>query len=413
MAEETDLSGHDRDGKHLNPPFKKLGNIAFSSWKDHRMPEMLWAVLVIGNWERPRALSFFRYIASFVEANPEYSDVTMTGLGKLSPEKRKAFIENAIKWSPDVRELLRAMLVFPRLPGREEWKDVLGEADFGGVGDILAIAISKVLDHHSIEATDCRWIKFLCIIHSGKMSFSSSIGGIHETLRGIFEYPNYGDIDHVRGFIRAGEIGFSGKEQADFSWPNHFWEECQQKTVCIPESTETKFPYNQEEWDKRANYYSKETARVRKSLVTHYFDSIKTTTIDSRFESVFGLAMYSQGLLDEIAIYRLNVSVAGRLLLRSIVESYITLAYLLQKDEEGIWNAYREYGSGQAKLIHLKLKELTKTPFSIDAEMMDRIANEDKWQEFLSINIGHWDDSNLRKIAEDADVKEIYDQYYA
>ncbi len=412
MSKETDLGGHNRDGKYLHPPFKKLENMVFSSWKDHRMPDMLWAVLAIGNWERSRALSFFRYIASFIENNPEYSDITLTGIGKLSPEKRLKFIEHILRWSPDVRELLQTMLIFPKLPGREEWQRAIGEPNLDKAGEIIATAVKEVLWHQSEKATDCRWIKFICLIHSGKIKFSSSIEGINETLKGVFEYPDYGDIAHVRGFVRSGEIGFSGKEQTDISWPNHFWEECYKKTACIPESAEVKFPHSPEEWDKRREHYSKETARVRKSLITHYFDSLKTTAIDSRFETVFGLVLYSQTLLDEIAIFRLNFSVAGRLTLRSIVESYITLAYLLQKDDEAIWNAYREYGSGQAKLVHLKLKELTSVPSSIDAEMMDRIANEDKWQEFTSINIGHWDDSNLRKLAEDVGLKEVYDQYY-
>lgn len=131
-----------------------------------------------------------------------------------------------------------------------------------------------------------------------------------------------------------------------------------------------------------------------------------------RLEAVFGLALYSQALLDEIVISHLNFSVTGRLALRSIVETYITLAYLLKKDDPGTWNAYREYGSGQAKLVHLKFKELGKSPSSINIEAVERIANEDRWLEFVTINIGHWDDSNLRKNAEEASLKDLYDQYY-
>ena len=44
--------------------------------------------------------------------------------------------------------------------------------------------------------------------------------------------------------------------------------------------------------------------------------------------------------------------------------------------------------------------------------MVERIAGEDRWEELVSINIGHWDDSNLRKNAEQANLKEVYDQYY-
>ena len=42
----TDISKHKRDGKTLLPPFRQL-QMSPSSWKDDRMPEMLWAVLLI------------------------------------------------------------------------------------------------------------------------------------------------------------------------------------------------------------------------------------------------------------------------------------------------------------------------------------------------------------------------------
>lgn len=92
---ETPLSGHKQYKKELNPPFLANGlNMTTSSWFDERLPEMLWAVLVIGNLEREDALKFFRYIAKFVEKNQECSDVTLTGIAQLPEEKRKIFIKH-------------------------------------------------------------------------------------------------------------------------------------------------------------------------------------------------------------------------------------------------------------------------------------------------------------------------------
>jgi len=35
------------------------------------------------------------------------------------------------------------------------------------------------------------------------------------------------------------------------------------------------------------------------------------------------------------------------------------------------------------------------------------------WEEFRSINVGHWDGSNLRQLSQTANVKDLYDHYYS
>ena len=52
-------------------------------------------------------------------------------------------------------------------------------------------------------------------------------------------------------------------------------------------------------------------------------------------------------------------------------------------------------------------------PKFIDNKALEELVNEDVWEEFLSINIGHWEKSNLRKMSEEANVKDVYDKYYS
>ncbi|HXK70956.1 MAG TPA: hypothetical protein PK455_06630 [Caldisericia bacterium] len=54
---ESKLSYHKQFKKELKPPLLQI-NLTPSSWVDKRLPEMLWAVLVIGNIERKIALNF-------------------------------------------------------------------------------------------------------------------------------------------------------------------------------------------------------------------------------------------------------------------------------------------------------------------------------------------------------------------
>jgi len=50
-------------------------------------------------------------------------------------------------------------------------------------------------------------------------------------------------------------------------------------------------------------------------------------------------------------------------------------------------------------------------PF-LDEEALHEIANEDTWQEYTNIDVGHWANSTLRKLAQDSGAKDLYDKYY-
>ena len=51
-------------------------------------------------------------------------------------------------------------------------------------------------------------------------------------------------------------------------------------------------------------------------------------------------------------------------------------------------------------------------PDFIDIDVLEMLANEDAWFEKNDITIGNWANLNLRKMAIDAQVKDIYDSYY-
>jgi hypothetical protein len=88
------------------------------------------------------------------------------------------------------------------------------------------------------------------------------------------------------------------------------------------------------------------------------------------------------------------------------------LAYLVKKRDEQLWAAYRSYGGGQAKLAFLKLIEADDLPRYVDLEALKELANEDLWQEYLDIDLGHWANKDLRRLSEEVGVKPVYDKYY-
>ncbi|MCD6587259.1 MAG: hypothetical protein J7K88_01770, partial [Candidatus Fermentibacteraceae bacterium] len=64
----TPISKHTRIGKLLNPPFvNEMGvKLNLSSWMNQRMPEMLWAALILSHVDREYAFAQFRRIFVFI-----------------------------------------------------------------------------------------------------------------------------------------------------------------------------------------------------------------------------------------------------------------------------------------------------------------------------------------------------------
>lgn len=402
----TDISKHKQEGKTLLPPFRQL-QMSPSSWKDDRMPEMLWAVLLIGNIKREETLDIFRKVADLVSKNSELSDITHSGIAAWSKEKRIELVTLLKESHPEAQKILRSLVIFPALPGHSEWKKILGEPENEGViADFLPKGVSATLWHQSQEATDCRWIKFLCEIHGGKLKFSSSIDGIDETLRGVFEYPNYGDLRHVRPFIRASEIVMQMRSKGrQEGWPEKFWKACLQSTLCVP------LPRKEQRKDNiRVNH--DQIHRIRHLLLLHYLKTDESTVIEPRHDAIFGFGFYALRLLDELVTTNLSRGMIGRLALRSCVEAYITLTYLIKKNNEATWNDFRNYGIGKMKLSYLKNRDLKDKPSFIDEAFLKEITNEERWEEFSDIGLGHWTESDLRKMSDEAGCKDIYDAYY-
>jgi len=192
------------------------------------------------NWEyRKRNCSqFFRHITDYVSKNQDYYDVTLTGISRFTEDKRIEFIKTATNWSDKVKTVLRPLLLFPDLPALHDWKRFLDDLVVKDDWQKLSIGVSKTFWHQSEEATYCRWIKLLCEIVVGKIKFSSTIEGINDTIKGVLEYPNYGDLRHIRPIIRASEIGIPmdpKNKNGHSEWSRKFWQYCFEQTECIPE----------------------------------------------------------------------------------------------------------------------------------------------------------------------------------
>ncbi|TSA87782.1 hypothetical protein FNU79_00540 [Deinococcus detaillensis] len=405
------MSSHKRLGKDLVPQLMNNMNVRFSSWMNVRMPEMLWATLLVSTLPREDALKFFRIFAENFSALSEEKrpkDLFISDLASIDYIELERVIRVAIDGVPNASYALRPLLLFPNIPGRAVWESVLSAPDENGPMQIVE-AVSKVLNHQSEEATDCRWIRVVYTMLCGKLMFPESLADL---AREILEYPNWGQMEKVRPSVRAAEITLSqvrehgGLPNEETEWTKHFWEVGFQATPCLVGER----VHQNEEID--VNIFQDEIFRLRTEVSEAFIDTQTTSAIDTRHDGAFGLILYAIDICSEISQPKIHNGTLGRIGLRTVVEIFITLSYLIKLDDPKKWEAYRNYGAGQAKLAFLKLLDVESLPDFVDMEALEDLANEDLWQEFLTIKIGNWDAGNLRKMSEAADEKNIYDSFY-
>src|SRR5688572_7697837 len=117
----TPLKKYRQQGKKLAPPLARL-NMMISSWINDRLPEMLWAILIVEGFEREEALSIFRKTLKFIEGKTDLTGITHSDIAKYPIEFRRQFIEQLLNQDVKLKEVLRPLLLFEKLPALREWK---------------------------------------------------------------------------------------------------------------------------------------------------------------------------------------------------------------------------------------------------------------------------------------------------
>lgn len=398
--EHSGLQDHARKGKLLVPPWRKIENFRPSSWINERLPEMLWAGLLITHCPRDVAIDLFRKVARLIMEHREserIQDVTHSGLSKVSPERLNEILE-LLTATDASKAALRPLLLLRHLPASVHWLNAIGEPPSPSDWHALSISVGKILFHQSQEATDCRWVRILAMLSAGILKIPSE-----ETVKGILYYPEYGDMRKVRPSIRALEISFPVLSE---TWAEMFWSQCLADTPCWPLTS------SQSKQDIQIATKPEIVSTVYRNLVQYALKTASTTTIDAKHDTTFGIALYCLVILQELLRIGASEQVSARLSLRTMVECMITLTYLRNKDQKVLWDSFRVFGAGQAKLTYLKLDEMTEPPKFLDINSIKELANEDMWEEFVEIDLGHWAKSNLRQLSEDSGVKAEYDKYY-
>ncbi|MFV2016506.1 MAG: DUF5677 domain-containing protein, partial [Candidatus Heimdallarchaeota archaeon] len=125
---------------------------------------------------------------------------------------------------------------------------------------------------------------------------------------------------------------------------------------------------------------------------------------------------YALKVFTEINDKSLANSILGRFGIRTIIEVFIMVKYLLKREDEKpkIWEEYKLYGISKYKLVLLKARESNMidetSHFTIN--VVDALVNEIKWEEFIDVDLKYFDKQGIRDKSKDVGEKELYDLFY-
>ena len=128
-AEISRIDQHKHAGKQLEPAWvHRMGNkLTYQSWRYDRLPEMLWASLMLASMGRSEASEEFIRIVQFVqdhERKAELNDLTISGIAELDGQLKKEVIACSTS-DPGTAKALASLKLFEDLPGKEEWDEHL------------------------------------------------------------------------------------------------------------------------------------------------------------------------------------------------------------------------------------------------------------------------------------------------
>ena len=407
MAHST-LSNHKfKKGKFITPWNEFMSEIGReNSWYYGRLPEYLWLSLIIDYYGRENGLKKCNLIIKKLrELAPEIFSPKFSRILKLDQDSQielYKYILNTI----DVSALNPLTVIFTyshfsNFASNFYSSQVSVEKRIDKINAVMA----EVSNHQSHLSTDVRFIVLYFDLLSGKLHMPK------ETFDLILEYPTLSHDDEkmrmIRPMIRSMELVPMEIDPYDESYLNTFWEAVSRMSDC-----ELFYINLAEEAPDTQEYMH----RV-KTILQYYSDLlVSARPLDNKMLVLLGIATYSYKRLLEVVDHELYTAIAGRSVVRVLIENYIMMKYLLKNESthDDIWTEYQYYGIGQYKLIVERFRESGKdlSNSHVLYKYLDCLVSEYKNKEFIDMDTSYFDKQNVRAKANCVGEKELFGLYY-
>ena len=379
------------------------------TWLIGRIPEYLWIGFIVNNYNRKGGMyKACLILNALYNTTKELQLPRMSDILALPDEIQNKFYNEVLKIVP-IEVLSPLTLIYTSSKYPIFSRRFFCSFDIDCRKKKIEEMLSKILDHQSFLSTD---IRYLTICFEGFRKKVRVAGNSEMMIKALNEYP-YTEHDNpimgcYRSNIRSLELmayqmcGIkSNSKYIDF-----FWHTIGMLTDC------KLFQVNFTEEERNMDLYLKKLQGLFSFLNTRYSKKI----LDEKSEVIIAIATYSYKRFKELVSHNLSNTILGRSCFRGLFESYIMLKYLLkhENEHENIWRDFKIYGLGKYKSTVLKHREynIHKPESHINLEYIDSIVNEFTMEDVINIDTSYFDNTNIRKKAEDVGELELYSLYY-
>ncbi|PQL20974.1 hypothetical protein VEHSUH05_00665 [Veillonella denticariosi JCM 15641] len=406
--ERIKLSKHIKKGDTLYTPYTNpegLGaKLSLSSWSKNWLPEYLWIGLIIHKYGRKIGLEKINNIIYELNSHsiciPQFSKIH-----ELEQEQREYF------WSIILNHVDRNVLAPFTIVATPDVDDVFYNFFFDysiniddSISELFSI-IEKCSTFHDELTTDICFSVNWFYIKNGRLKISSKLDLLPQALTTYYKY-NHSD-EKMRIYRPAIRATFQGVSSIDSSkiFSKMIWEKLAEILECNP----LVIVWNGNEEMKLFEKISK--------VIDYIAATNDNKKMDEKYAVVMGITCYIYKIYKEISEKKLQNDISGRILFRTMTESYINLKYIMLQEEEipDVYDRFKAYGIGKYKLVMAKLRE-SKYSVSDDAQlhlkMMELLVNEDMDEAFVDTSFGYFDKTQINKKFISCDEQMLYEIYY-
>lgn len=394
-----------KKGKFISPLNEIMTSLEDDkSWTYGRLPEYLWIGLIMDYYGRDEGFKRMHDILVMtIKESIELKTLRISEIIKLDDVKKKSFFENVAKIIQNVA-LAPLTLVFTVSEYPEFVKKFHDGSDIETRKEVLERVMSKLMSHQTNEATD---IRFLVLYYSMMLGRMHMLQDQVEKLQ-LYPYISHDDVrmQMIRPLIRASDMILLEMVEVNKEYLDLFWAEVSTVTDC--KLYTIKFPAEENN--------GREYLEIIHEIMSYFNDLyVAACLLDNKMKVLISIATYSYKRFKEAVEHELFNCIAGRSIIRVIIEEYIMMKYLVKKEQEkpNIWQEFEMYGIGQYKLILAKHREFGLNREShVDSNYLETLVNEFKIEESIDMDTSYFGNQNIRIKAEEVGEKSLYGLYY-
>jgi len=416
------LDDHKKQGKKFIPPLKNGMNFAEVQYVERILPEIIWIAFVIdhlGSREGVRIASGVIAQATSCFNSEENTEWSMISSYSILSEEKKKLLTEALQRENLFSDFRKSIEMFVRVfPKANPLLFMINEEPLSpSDADVMKAkeVIARNYNRWSFDAVVTQSVILYTWATSGKLCYCNNIEP--PKLEAIFEDFKSPEAKRASSHVRiaTSNLYMFCEDEIDDKWARYFWNRGLEldslKTAVSNVKIQEKHTFLHP-----LEYFALEYEKVANGALNAVWEKMPKDIFDNVASEVVGALISRQCQLSlKLArnsdLWEWNI---GPLILRSMTDCFITLAWILE-DVLLRSKQYISYGLGQQKLLMEHYREQMENEKGRDRESMEATVkkmegwiNNQHFSFLQEVDVGSWSGKSTRQMAMECGCHDLY-----